>query len=630
MKAVIIAGGKGKRLNSLTSGVVPKAMASLGGKPVLEYQINLLRRYGITDIYILIGYLGHIIEDYFGDGKFFGVNITYSLEDKPLGTAGCVKVLENEIRDNFIVVYGDIMLSMKIDDLVDFHTVQKGVATLAVHPNDHHYDSDHVVIDNDCRITDFLLKDQKPRYYNNLVSAAVYILSPTVFHYIPEDVSTDFVKDIFPEMIGHHEKIYGYKTAEYIKDIGTVYRFERVSRDFESGKIGKSSKVNERPAIFIDRDGTLVKDVKLLHQTEYLELFPFAGSAVKKINNSDFLSFLITNQPVVAHNLCDISTVKEIHNKLETLLGVECAYLNDIYFCPHHPDIGYPGENKDYKIDCHCRKPKTGMIDQAVKEYNIDVDSSWFIGDTTVDIQTGINAGLKTILVRTGKEGKDRKYQCTPDFEFDNLERATDFILEKKGLYNLYIDVIINEIDSWRYHFPFTISVGGMARSGKSTFVKLLIQSLQKHGTSSQVLSLDNWLLNNNERTDHMTVRERYKYNEITRDMKRIMSGEEILLKKYDTYSRAIIGEEPFSLNDSKCLIVEGVPALDIGGLKDLSNLKAFVQIDEDVRKERVFSFYRWKDLSDEEIKDIYQKRLENEAPFIQESKKYADIIVEV
>jgi histidinol-phosphate phosphatase family protein len=181
----------------------------------------------------------------------------------------------------------------------------------------------------------------------------------------------------------------------------------------------------------MDRDGTLVRDIDLLHRIEDLELLPFSAGAIKKINESEYLSFLITNQPVVARNLCDISMIKHIHDKLETLLGREGAYLNDIYFCPHHPDKGYPDENPDFKVDCDCRKPKTGMISKAVKDYNVDVESSWFVGDMTADIQTGKNAGMKTVLVRTGRGGDDGKFEVTPDYIFDNIEEAVNFILSQ-------------------------------------------------------------------------------------------------------------------------------------------------------------------------------------------------------
>ena len=230
------------------------------------------------------------------------------------------------------------------------------------------------------------------------------------------------------------EVIRVYKTAEYIKDIGTMERLKKVGGDLMSGKTERFLKRHKRPAIFIDRDGTIVRDVDLLHRVEDLEPLPFSAAAIKKINDSDYLSFLITNQPVVARNLCDTSIIRQIHNKLETLIGRNGAYLDDIYFCPHHPDRGYAGENLEFKIDCDCRKPKTGMISKAVKEYNVDIESSWFIGDRTTDIQTGKNAGMQTILVRTGKAGKDGKFEVNPDYIFDNIEGAVDFILSKKEM----------------------------------------------------------------------------------------------------------------------------------------------------------------------------------------------------
>ena len=630
MIAVILAGGKGERLKHLTE-YIPKPMIQIEGMPVLERQINLLRQYKITDIHILTGYLGYVISNYFGDGKILGVNIKYFPEDKPLGTSGCIKELEGNIQDDFLVVYGDLMLNMKLDNFIAFHKRKGGTATLVVHPNDHPCDSDLVVMDDsNNKIIDFLTKDKKPLYYANLVNAAVYILSPVVFGYIPEGIQSDFVRDVFPEMLRCSEKIYGYKTVEYIKDMGTVDRFEKVNKNFISGKIQSCSKENKRPAIFMDRDGTLVMDIALLHKLEDLEIYPFSAHAIKKIDESEYLSFLITNQPAVAHNMCNIEEVKHIHNKLETLLGYKQAYLDDIYFCPHHPDKGYPEEKKDYKVDCNCRKPKVGMIENAVKEYNVDVKSSWFIGDTTTDIQTGINAGLQTILVRTGRGGKDRKYECIPDFVFDNLEKAIDFILEDKYKYEKYIKKIIGNIKKNKNNSPIIIRVGGLARSGKSTFVKLLTKKLQKSGIMTQILSLDNWIVALDDRTDKMTVRERYKYDVILRDITRLINGENILLKKYESYSRKIVDEKYFSLDGSRCLVIDGVPALNIEGLRNISKIKVYIEVNEDIRRERFFSFYRWKGLPDKVIEHLYQKRLNDEVPFIKESKKHANIIVKV
>ena len=123
---------------------------------------------------------------------------------------------------------------------------------------------------------------------------------------------------------------------------------------------------------------------------------------------------MVTNQPVVARGMCGMADVKEIHRKLATLLGQEGAYLDGIVFCPHHPDKGYPEENPAYKIPCHCRKPEIGMLTACAEAYHIDLSQSWMVGDTTVDIQTGLNAGTHTALVLTGETGKDGKYDVQP------------------------------------------------------------------------------------------------------------------------------------------------------------------------------------------------------------------------
>lgn len=431
MHLVIIAGGKGTRLGLKD---IPKPMIEIGGKPLLEHQINLAKKHGIKDIYILSGHLADNIVNYFGDGSKWDVNITHIVEKQPLSTAGAVKQLEDEIKDRFMVFYGDVVFDIDLKCFINFDSMFNSIATIVVHPNDHPYDSDLIEINDENIVTAFHSKPHSEyKYYRNLVNAAVYILSPKIFRYIPEDKATDFGKNIFPLLLESGETIAAYKTAEYLKDIGTLERFEKVNSAFMSGKINRFSKRYKRPAIFIDRDGTLVSDVELLCRVEDLELFAFSASAIKKINNSDYLCFLITNQPVVARNLCDIATVNLIHNKLETLLGREGAYLNDIYFCPHHPDKGYPEENPLFKIDCNCRKPKIELINKAVNEYNVDISSSWFVGDTTVDVQTGKNAGLRTVLVKTGKGGEDKKFQVMPDLVVENIENGIDYLLQIRG-----------------------------------------------------------------------------------------------------------------------------------------------------------------------------------------------------
>jgi mannose-1-phosphate guanylyltransferase/phosphomannomutase len=400
-KVVIIAGGKGTRLKDI-AGDIPKPMVTIAGKPILEHQIELAKRYGFTDIMILTGHLGEQIEEYFGDGSRFGVKITYSREKTPMGTAGCFKTIAARLTDDFFVFNGDTIMDVALDKMLGFHRSQSSIGTLFLHPNDHPYDSDLVDVSADGKITAFFPKPHKKGYFRNLVNAGLYLLSPNTLKYIERDCPSDFGKDIFPKLLAAGETLSGYISAEYIKDMGTKDRYAQVTEDVLSGKVRSWNKHNPRPAIFVDRDGVLNKDTDLLCDPKDLELLPGTAEALKKARAAGFLIVVVTNQPVIARNLCSLETLREIHNKLETLLGDEHTYVDAIYFCPHHPEKGFPGERPEYKIVCECRKPRPGMLLQAARDYNIDLTASYIIGDREPDILAGKNAGLmRTILVKS-------------------------------------------------------------------------------------------------------------------------------------------------------------------------------------------------------------------------------------
>ena len=404
MKIVIIAGGKGTRILSV-SNEIPKAMILVNDKPVLEHQIELAKRYGHTEIILIIGHLGKIIQDYFGNGNQWGVNISYFIETIPLGTAGAVVELSNRLTDDFFVFYGDTIMDIALDMMLDFHKAQDADTTLLLHPNDHPYDSDLVELSEGNKITKFYSKPHtKNLVYRNLVNAALYILSPKVISLIPKGVKSDFGKDIFPSCIENELTLYGYISPEYIKDMGTPDRYEKVCNDVISGKVARLNRIYPRNAIFIDRDGVITKEVNLLHKYEQLELIEGVAEAIKYINNKGYLAIIVTNQPVIARNLCSIGELNYIHKKLETMLGEKGAFIDAIYYCPHHPDGGYPEERKEYKIVCNCRKPNPGMLQKAIEEWNIDIVNSFMIGDRVSDIQAGERAGVKQSILTIENE----------------------------------------------------------------------------------------------------------------------------------------------------------------------------------------------------------------------------------
>lgn len=189
-----------------------------------------------------------------------------------------------------------------------------------------------------------------------------------------------------------------------------------------------------RPAIFFDRDGVINEEVDNIRNVSDVKLIKNAGAALKKVNATPFLAIVITNQPQVAKGFCTLATIKAINRKIETLLCEKGAKIDGIYFCPHHPDRGFPGENIKYKIVCECRKPKVGMILQAVKDFDIDLNKSYMVGDQTVDAMTSKNAGVPFIGVGTGYGCTDGKFNIEIPLVLEDIDEAVDYMLKHEGL----------------------------------------------------------------------------------------------------------------------------------------------------------------------------------------------------
>ena len=431
MQAVIMAGGKGTRLRELTHDEIPKPMAPVAGKPILQHQIECLRGQGIEDVVLIIGYLGEKIEEYFGDGAGFGVRIRYIREETALGTAGALAYLPPLLSgEDFFLVFGDVLFDIDLGRMERFHREHNAAVTLFAHPNSHPFDSDLVVTDKEGRVLAFDKKNSVRDYwYSNCVNAGFYLMDAGVCGKVRAGVKTDLEKELLTGMIADGERVYAYRSPEYIKDVGTVERIRAAQEDLENGIIAGRNLRRKQRAIFLDRDGTVNRENGLVYREDQLELEEKAAEAIRTINGSGYLAIVATNQPVVARGLCSVEDVETIHRKMETLLGREGAYLDHVAFCPHHPDKGYPEENPAYKIPCRCRKPDIGMLEECAELFNIDLSSSWMVGDTTVDIQTGKNAGTHTALVLTGVAGKDGKYNAAPDLVCGDLAEAVEIIL---------------------------------------------------------------------------------------------------------------------------------------------------------------------------------------------------------
>ena len=442
MKTVIMAGGKGTRISEMFPDI-PKPLIPVKDKdgvekPVLEWEIRSLVAQGFTDIVLTVSHMADKIEEYFGTGEQLGANIQYFMEETPLGNAGALFKMRSELQEPFLLLNADAVFDVDFNRMVDYHKAKGALVTLFTHPNSHPYDSGLIVADENNAVKQWLTKeDTRPEFYKNRVNAGLHVIDPKVLDAVDIDVNligttdeqtgkvikVDLDRQILKPLCGQHT-MFAYDSPEYVKDMGTPERYDAVSRDFANGVVENKNLSYMQKAIFLDRDGTINKYVGFLRNIDDFELLPGAAEAIRRINESGYLTIVITNQPVIARGEVTVSELNRIHQKMETLLGNEGAYIDGLYYCPHHPDSGFEGEIKELKFDCECRKPKPGLLLRAAQDFNIDLSSSWMIGDGKNDVKAGQAAGCKSVLI-----GDDNG--CDPDFTVADVKAAVEKILQK-------------------------------------------------------------------------------------------------------------------------------------------------------------------------------------------------------
>lgn len=437
MKVVIMAGGRGKRISELFPDI-PKPLIPVDGVPVLEREICSLRDQGFKEFIFTVSYKADQIIEHFGNGEKFKVRIEYYKENTPLGNGGALVKMRalGELDGDFLLLNADSIFDIDFNRFVKYHKKRGGLVTLFTHPNSHPYDSGLIIADQDKSVKKWLTKEeQRPQWYKNRVNAGLHVVNSEILDSINADaigkvidgktIKVDLDRQILKPLCGTGT-MFCYDSPEYVKDMGTPERYKAVCRDFESGMVYAKNLKNKQKAILLDRDGTINKYVGFLRNIDDFELLEGVADAVRKINESGYLAIVVTNQPVIARGEVTFEQLTEIHNKMETLLGKRGAYLDAIYFCPHHPKKGFEGEIEELKVDCNCRKPKPGMLLRAAADYNISLEDSWMIGDGKNDIIAGKKAGCKTALIGEEDFGQDMIVSSLRDFTYRFFESESD------------------------------------------------------------------------------------------------------------------------------------------------------------------------------------------------------------
>ena len=418
---IIISGGLGSRFKKIHSK--PKILTKFNNKTLIDIIIKNLEKYGLEKIHFLCG------KDKKTIFKSLGSNNKYFLyeEKKLLGTAGCLSKLDKKkLSEDILIIFGDLLFDINFSNFIKFHKEKKSDITIFSHPSDHLFDSDILDVDYKHIVKKIFFKPHKKNIIsNNLTMAGLFIIKKKFLGEIPINKKNDFSKFLLKKLIKKKKKVVSYNSREYCKDFGTPERYKIVKKDFKNKLHIYKNFNNKIPAIFLDRDGVINKD---MGPNRYSDPFTFLKNSIRslvKLRKSKYLIFLITNQPSVAKGFISYDKLTRSFKKYEFFLSKKGFYFDKIYFCPHHPDKGFIGENLKFKINCKCRKPKPGLIHLAEKEFNINLSKSYFIGDSKNDYLAAINAKVKPIILNINfKHDKNCVYK-------QNIKAAVNYILNK-------------------------------------------------------------------------------------------------------------------------------------------------------------------------------------------------------
>jgi D,D-heptose 1,7-bisphosphate phosphatase len=625
-QAVLLAGGAGTRLRDRLEGR-PKPLIDIDGEPLLGRQLALLRKYEIGNVVLLVNHGADQIRAYCEANRNFGLKIDFIDDGKPLGTAGAVLASLDALADAFLVIYGDTLLNVHLGRMWRFHDDSGADATLFLHPNNHPQDSDLVETDRDEWITAFHPYPHPPgSLFPNLVNAGLYVIDRAALEpWRRFAAPSDLAKQLFPAMIAKSHRLKGYRSFEYIKDIGTPKRLDEALVQLRSGVVERASLALRQKAVYVDRDGTLNRNQGYVRTPDEMHLFDGVPDAVRRLNDAEYRVVVVTNQPVVARGECTFDQLQGIHAKMEALLSGRGASVDRVMFCPHHPDRGFPGEIAELKVVCECRKPETAMIRDAAAMLNIDDRRSWMIGDSTADMLAAARAGVRSILVRTGHAGLDHKFKADPDFTADDFVAAVAFILDDYPRLARLAKPILDGAGPGD-----VMLVGGLAKVGKSTFAQVLASEYRATGKAAVVITLDRWIRDLDRRGPG--VLERFDLDLALNALLPWFTGHaavDMELPRYDRISRRRADErDALHLAPDVLLIVEGVPALTMSPPGQRRTHRVFVEGAEERRRQRVIADLIWRGGDERQAAATYIERLRDETPIVAASRANADAIV--
>jgi mannose-1-phosphate guanylyltransferase/phosphomannomutase len=420
-QVVIIAGGKGTRMGK--NSTLAKSLQPIQNKSILERQFEFFINNGFKEFLVLLGEKsGQIIEEIDKLNLKYEIKIDYLIEEYPIGTGGALLNALDLLDEQFILILGDIIINTELDSLtksLDDKNIDFG---LFYHASHHPQDSDLLKLNSLQIITDVLTKPRKEGLFRNYGNAGCYVFNKGVLSNLftgsKDRLKLDLDRELIPELIKNGFIGKGVKNIGFIRDCGTPERLQYVQENWETIENIEF----KRPAIFLDRDGTINKLNGFITSLDQIEVFTEVPAFISLMNKLNYWVIVITNQPVVARGQVTHEMLDLFHAKIEKIVSDSGGTIDDFFYCPHHPDSGFIEEITELKISCNCRKPEVGLIQQACERYPIDLNNSWMIGDTWRDAELASNIGINFIKINSKNDISSSFYSV------NNLTEAAKII----------------------------------------------------------------------------------------------------------------------------------------------------------------------------------------------------------
>jgi histidinol-phosphate phosphatase family protein len=374
-QAVILAGGRGERMRPLTD-IRPKPMIEIGGKPFLEHQILLLREQGFRRVLLLLGYLPEVVQDYFGDGHKWGVQIDYSVTAVENNTGRRLKLAESMLEDCFLLVYCDNYWPLQMDRMWRRFVDAGAPAMLTVYANKDNYTKHTLKLDAAGFVEVYDKTHKHPDLQGTEISFAIF--RKELMGLFP-DTNVSLEQTLFPALIPNRQ-LAAFVTYHRYYSIGDTPRLP-ITEAF----------LARHPTIILDRDGVLnEKPPRANYVRNWAEFkwLPGAKESVRALNQAGYRIIIVSNQAGVNRGAMTEADLLDIHRRMVKEVNQAGGRIDAIYYCPHDWDEG-----------CECRKPKPGMLFQAQRDFNLDLSRTLFVGDDERDGQTADAAGCLSVLV---------------------------------------------------------------------------------------------------------------------------------------------------------------------------------------------------------------------------------------